>query len=198
MTAVAESSLLTVEEYLVREETADVRHEYLGGYVYAMAGGSTAHARISTDVVASFGSQLRGKPCEAFTSDLKVRVRLATHTRFYYPDAMVVCDANAGDSSFQDRPVVIVEVLSDSTRRTDEGEKREAYLTIPTLRAYLLVEQDSAAVRVYRRVGDDFVIEQHAGLDAVVPLPEVGVDLALRDVYARVDFTAAKPQVDGE
>ncbi|MGL4514022.1 MAG: Uma2 family endonuclease [Lacipirellulaceae bacterium] len=191
MTALEETTLLSVEEYLAREEEADVRHEYLGGYVYAMAGSKNSHTLISTDLLVALGLALRGKPCQPWNSDAKVRVRLPTHTRFYYPDVMVVCDPNPGSDTFHDRPVVLVEVLSDSTRRTDEFEKREAYLTIPTLKAYLLVEQDSAAVRVYRRAGDDFAVEWHAGLDSVVPLPEVGVELALRDVYARIDFTAA-------
>jgi Uma2 family endonuclease len=196
MTALRESTLLSVEEYLESEERSDVRHEYLGGYVYAMAGGSTSHVRIALAIQSLLYAKLSGKSCEAFNSDMKVRVRMPTHTRLYYPDAIVVCEPNTKNGTFQDLPTVVVEVLSDSTRRTDEGEKREAYLTIPTLKAYLLVEQDSAAVRVYRRVGDEFVIEQYAGLDAAVPLAEVGVELPLRDVYARVDFTAAKQEAD--
>jgi Uma2 family endonuclease len=196
MTALAASPLLTVEEYLAREEQSDVRHEYLGGYVYAMAGGSAPHVRIALAVQSLLFARLAGSRCEAFNSDMKVRVRMPTHTRLYYPDVMVVCQPNTKNGAFQDLPSVIVEVLSDSTRRVDEGEKREAYLTIPTLQAYLMFEQDSAAVRVYRRAGDDFAIEQYVGLDAVVPLPEFGAELALRDVYARVDFTAAKREAD--
>jgi Uma2 family endonuclease len=188
MTALEQTALLSVEEYLAREEDAEVRHEYLGGYVYAMAGGTTSHARIALAIQSVLHTRLAGKSCEAFNSDMKVRVRMPTHTRLYYPDAMVVCEPNTRDDTFQDLPTVLVEVLSDSTRRTDEGEKREAYLTIPTLKVYLLVEQDSAAVRVYRRVGDEFAMEQYAGLDASVPISEVGVELALRDVYSRVTF----------
>ena len=90
----------------------------------------------------AISGQLRGKRCRALNSDAKVRVRLSTHTRFYYPDGMVVCQPNPPSDSFQDHPVVITEVLSDTTRRTDEGEKKDAYLTIPTLTAYMVVETD--------------------------------------------------------
>ena len=85
---------------------------------------------------------------------MKVRVQMKSHTRFYYPDATVVCDPAPPQQTWQDRPVVIVEVASESTRRVDEGEKREAYLTIPSLAVYLLVETDRPRVVAYRRVAE--------------------------------------------
>ena len=95
--------------------------------------------------------QLRGKTCQPFNSDTKVRIVFPDHTRFYYPDAMVVCHPNPASDHFQDLPVVVIEVLSDSTRRADLGEKRDAYLTIPSLQVLLFVESDAAAVTVHRR-----------------------------------------------
>ena len=111
------------------------------------------------------------------------------HVRFYYPDALVVCHPNPDDDHFQDHPVVIVEVLSESTRRTDLGEKRAAYLTIPSLKVLLLVETDEPRVTLHRRKADGgFHIEHHLGLEAVVPLPEISATLPLAELYERVAF----------
>src|SRR5690349_7410149 len=138
MTAAKQIELIAVEDYLASELTSPVKHEYAGGYVYAMAGARNVHNTIAGAFFGALYARLRGRPSQPFNSDTKVRVRMPTHTRFYYPDGMVVCERNSGDDSFQDRPVVIAEVISEATRRTDEGEKRDAYLTIPTLSLYLL------------------------------------------------------------
>ncbi len=123
---------------------------------------------------------------------MKVRIPLSTHTRFYYPDGMIVCDPNSPDETFQDRPVVIAEVISESTRRIDEGEKREAYLTIPTLMAYLVIETDRPRVVVHRRTEPGFVAEGYEGVDAIIPLDAVDAELRLADLYERSGFEAAK------
>lgn len=190
MTAAKQLELISVEAYLAGELTSDIKHEYSGGYVYAMAGAKTVHNRVATNAVVALGSQLRGKPCEPFNSDMKVKVPFPSHTRFYYPDAMVVCDAGDPEATFQERPVVVVEVLSGSTRRIDEGEKREAYQTIPTLDYYLRIETDSARVVVDRRTDNGFVTEVYEGLDAVVELPGIEAELPLAEVYQRVEFEA--------
>src|SRR5205085_611584 len=117
--------------------------------------------------------RLKGQRCRPFNSDTKIRVRLPSHTRFYYPEASVICRPNPQTESFQDEPVVLFEVLSKSTRRIDEGEKKDAYLTIPALAVYALVEQETALVVAYRRTEQGFVREVHEGLDAVLPLPEI-------------------------
>lgn len=188
MTAAKELRLLTVEEYLAAELKSDVRHEYLGGYLYAMAGGKNAHQAIASNFIISLGGQLRGNPCQTYNSDTKLRIQSASHTRFYYPDGSVVCDANDPADTFQDKPIVIAEVLSESTRRNDEGEKREAYLTIPSLQVYLLIEQDKPQVVVYRRADQGFTTELYEGLDAVIPLSEVEAELALAELYERIEF----------
>ena len=122
---------------------------------------------------------------------MKLRVQFPTHTRFYYPDGMVVCDPNGPDDAYQDRPVVVFEVLSDATRRIDEGEKRDAYLTIPTLAAYLLIETDCPRVAVHRRTDQGFVLEAYDGADAVIPLPAIDAELPLAELYERVEFGAS-------
>lgn len=190
--------MISVDNYLARELESDVRHEYLAGRVYAMAGGRTVHNRVAGAFFGAMYAQLRGKPCEPFNSDMKVRVRFPTHTRFYYPDAMVVCEPNPPNAPYQDRPAVIAEVISASTRRIDEGEKQEAYLTIPSLTAYLLIETDSPRVVVLRRteMKAEFVAEAYEGLAAIIPLQEIGAELRLVDLYARVEFGAVEPEPD--
>jgi Uma2 family endonuclease len=192
MTALRRTASLSIEDYLASEERSEIKHEYLGGAVHAMAGGTADHAAISANAIGSLFSQLRGKPCRIFTSDLKVRIDLSEHTRFYYPDVQVVCDSSAGDTRYQDRPVVVIEVLSESTRRTDLGEKKDAYLAIPSLKVLLLVESDLAYVLVYRRRPEGgFATEVREGVEAGIPLPEIEASLPLADLYERVVFPPA-------
>lgn len=189
MTALKQPISITIEDYLAGEEVSEVKHEYLAGTVHAMAGATIRHNNIAGNSFAFLHGQLRGKSCQPYNSDTKVRIELPDHTRFYYPDAMVVCLTNPENDHFQDRPVVIIEVLSESTRRADLGEKRDAYLTIPSLKVLLFVESDSPAVTVYRRKpGGGFASELHTGLESTVPLPEIEAALPLAELYERVKF----------
>jgi Uma2 family endonuclease len=188
MTAVKKLNLVSVEDYLAGELVSRVKHEYLAGVVYAMAGARNAHAIIAMNVTSSLHASLRGRPCQPFGSDTKIRVQLPTHVRFYYPDASVVCQQNSQSDTYQDHPVAIFEVLSRSTRRIDEGEKKDAYLTIPSLCVYALIEQETAAVVVHRRTEHGFVREVHEGQRAIIPLPEIEAELPLADIYDRVEF----------
>ncbi|MBI3926082.1 MAG: Uma2 family endonuclease [Armatimonadetes bacterium] len=153
-----------------------------------MAGARNTHNLIATNVLIAAGRRLRGRRCRAFNSDTKIRLRLPTHVRFYYPDLSVVCRTNPPNDSFQDEPAVIVEVLSRGTRRVDEGEKRDAYLTIPSLAVYLLVEQETAAVVAFRRTEQGFVREVYQGFEAVLPLPEIEIELPLAEIYEAVEL----------
>jgi Uma2 family endonuclease len=188
-------NLVSVEDYLAGELVSPVKHEYLGGVVYAMAGARNAHNLIATNTLGTLHARLRGKPCRPYNSDTKIRVRLPTEVRFYYPDASVICRPNPQTDTFQDDPAVLVEVLSRRTRRIDEGEKRDAYLTIPSLSVYVLIEQDTPAVVALRRTEGGFVREVYQGLDAVLPLGEIGVDLPLAEIYETVEF-APEPEED--
>ena len=179
---------ISVRDYLAGERTANHKHEYVEGFVYAMGGGTNAHNRIATNGTGMLYAQLRGKPCQVFNSDTKIRVRLAKGTRFYYPDPSVICRPNPPGDTYQDAPVVIVEVISESTRRTDEFEKRDAYLSIDSLSVYLLVEQSAFASIVHRRTGSGFERETYLGQEAVVPLPEIGCNLPLAELYDNVEF----------
>lgn len=192
MTALRKTATVSIEDYLAGEEDSEIKHEYLGGAVHAMAGGTADHAAISANAIGSLFAQLRGKPCRTFTSDLKVRIDLPEHTRFYYPDVQIVCHPGAGDDRYQDRPTVVIEVLSESTRRTDLGEKKDAYLAIPSLKVLLLAESDLPYVLVYRRrPAGGFATEIYDAVDAVIPLPEIEASLPLADLYQRITFPPA-------
>lgn len=189
MSAIPKKNIFTVEEYLAGESGASIRHEYLAGTVHAMSGGNNQHNAIAVSALIHLGQELRGKPCQPFNSDTKIRINLPDQTRFYYPDAMVVCKSNSLEDHYQEQPVVIVEVLSPSTCRIDTTEKTEAYLRIASLQVLLLVEANFPQVTVYRRDAyGKFVQSGVEGLDAVIPLPEIGADLPLAVLYERVTF----------
>jgi Uma2 family endonuclease len=197
MSAARKLNLVSVEDYLGGELVSPIKHEYLGGVVYAMAGARNAHTVIASSTLIAVGSRLRGGRCRALNSDTKIRVRLATHIRFYYPDVSVICRPNPPTDSFQDEPAVLFEVLSRRTRRIDEGEKKDAYQTIPSLSVYVLIEQETAAVIAFRRTETGFVREVYEGLDAVLPLGEIGIELPLAEVYEAVEF-APEAENDGD
>jgi Uma2 family endonuclease len=176
--------------------SSPIKHEYLGGAVYRRADERNLHNIVACNVLGFLHARLRGLPCRVWNSDTKVRIRLSTHVRFYYPDASVICRPNPQADSFQDEPAVVVEVLSRRTRRIDEGEKKEAYLTIPSLSVYVLVEQETAAVVAFRRTANGFVREVHQGADAVLPLGEIGVALPLAEIYESVEFAPERGEED--
>jgi Uma2 family endonuclease len=188
MGAMEKFDLVGVEDYLAGELVSTVKHEYLGGVVHAMAGGRNRHNAIASNILVALGKRLSGRKCRAYNSDTKIRLRLPAQVRFYYPDVSVVCRSNPPGDTFQDQPNVIVEVISEKTRRTDEGEKKDAYLRIPSLDAYLIVEQEDAAIIVYRRAAQGFEREVHTGMDAVIPLPTIEAELPLAEAYEAVEF----------
>jgi len=191
MTAVRKPNSITLADYLAGEEISGVKHEYLGGTVHAMAGATNRHHGIAGNSFALLHGQLRGKPCQPFNSDTKIRIEFPDHIRLYYPDAMVVCHPNPPTDHFQDQPVVIIEVLSESTRRADLGEKRDAYLTIQSLKVLLLVASDAPVVTVYRRKSEGgFALEYYTALDDTITLPEIDAALPLAELYERVEFAA--------
>ncbi len=124
-----------------------------------------------------------------WNSDTKVRVQTNGTTYLYYSDVSVVCDPNPDNDTFHDRPILVAEVLSPGTRRQDEGEKRMIYSHLPSMKLYLLLEQDECKVSVYRRVGDGFDPKVYRGPDAVVPLPELAIELPLEPLYRAVTKT---------
>jgi Uma2 family endonuclease len=191
MTALKQPDFISIADYLAGEEISDVKHEYLGGTVHAMAGATNQHNTISLNCLAFLVLRLRGKRCQPFNSDTKVRIEFPDHTRFYYPDAMVVCEQNPGTDHFQNQPVVIIEVLSDSTRRADLVEKRDAYFTLPSLKVLIFVEPEISSVTLHRAKAEGgFAVEYHSGMDAIIPLPEIEAALPLAEIYERVAISS--------
>ena len=189
MSSVQRPEPISVKDYLAGEVASGTKHEYVGGVVYAMAGASNAHNLLASNALGSLHALLRGSDCRAYNSDTKIRVRMAAQVRFYYPDASVICRPNPLTDSFQDEPAIIVEVTSHATRRIDEGEKRDAYLTIPSLVAYVLVDQSSPTIVVHRRTEQGFVPESYSGLDAIIHLPELQITISLAEIYDGFNFS---------
>jgi len=179
---------VSVADYLAGEAVARRKHEYVNGQIYAMAGGRYAHNLIASNVLTELGSRLKGTPCRALNSDSKVRIQTAAGVSFYYPDASVVCGENIRTDEFQDAPGIVVEVLSQSTRRIDEGEKLQAYMKLPSLQVCILLEQDFPTAVVHRRCDSGSQREILQRLDAVIELPTINVQLPLAAIYAEVKF----------
>ena len=183
----------TPDEYLALEATAAQKSEYHQGVIYAMAGASANHNRIAGGMYALLRSGLRGRNCEAFTSDMRLLV--AASGLYTYPDGLVVCGGPhfaPGRDDTITNPVLICEVLSPSTQDYDRGRKFEMVRTIPTLRDYVLPHQDRAFIEYYHKHEDGrWILSELASVDATLVLHSIGLDLALRDIYAGVDWLAA-------
>ena len=181
---------ITAADYLALERQADAKSEYLNGSIYAMSGASRSHNRITVNLTAALHAQLKRKPCEPFTGDLRVKV---SSTGLYtYPDVVVVC----GEPRFEDQhvdtllnPTVIIEVLSDSTEAYDRGEKFAHYRALESLTDYLLVAQDQPRIEHFRRQPDgQWLYSAADGLDSQVTIANIGCVLQLAEVYERVAF----------
>lgn len=189
MSSAEKADFISVEAYLELEQSAPTKSEYVDGWIRAMTGASNRHSIVAINTLVALAIQLKGKPCQPFGTDTKVRIQRGGSTWFYYPDVSVVCEENSQLDSFQQRPVLVVEVLSKSTRATDLDEKLSNYLTLPSLLACLLLEQALPRAILLRRSGSGFLREIHEGLDQVIGLPEIGCHLKLAEVYDRVDFS---------
>jgi Uma2 family endonuclease len=186
MTALLQrDELLTPEEYLASEVLSPQKREYLAGVVYAMAGAALQHNRIASNLLLAFGSRLRGGRCEPFGSDMKVRMRRPGADFFYYPDLSIACDPIPPEQHWYETPVLVVEIASASSERTDHGEKRLNYLQIATLGAFVILEQESVAATVWRRVGKEWSYEVLRGKEAVLELPFLDCTVPLAELYER-------------
>jgi Uma2 family endonuclease len=172
---------ISEDEYLQGELISDIKHEYIDGHVYAMAGASKNHERITGNFFSEFRSMLRSTPCEPFASDLKVK----TARGFFYPDVMVVCKDTSTNEYYAETPVIIVEVLSKSTRRLDETTKRTAYQAISTLQEYVLIEQDFVDVEICRR--SQGWVSEHYFMGDTITFESVGLVLPVEEIYYRVE-----------
>lgn len=172
---------MTEAEYLASELTADIKHEYIDGYIVAMTGASNNHTRLALNIASEFRIHLKGKPCEAFMTDTKVKVG----KNYFYPDVVVDCSKPDGQGYLAQSPEIIVEVLSKSTQKTDLTTKLLQYINLPTLKEYVLVEQDMVRVQVLRKT-NHWQSEFYFLGDTVV-FEAIGLTLAVEDIYDRVD-----------
>jgi Uma2 family endonuclease len=178
---------ISVEDYLSGEPHAEIKHEYIDGQVYAMAGASERHNRIALNIAIQLRSTSRGTPCGVFMSDMKFKH--ATFNIVYYPDVMLVCDTSDNDAYVKQRPCLIAEVLSPSTATIDRREKWHTYRNTPSLRYYLLVNPDAPIVEIYSRAQDDGWLRSTLEADDVLSIdcPPINTSLTLHDIYEDVD-----------
>lgn len=182
---------LSWKDYLVREAGSEVRHEFVNGQLYAMAGASRNHNRITLNVASELRQALEGRPCEPFMSDMKLHIRVGADEIGYYPDVVVCCDPSDKDQQVVENPTVIFEVLSKSTQRIDTREKLLAYQAVPALAVYVILHQDCVRAVVHRRA-NHWWPEILEGEETVLFLDEVGVRLPLGRLYHRVVWEAVE------
>jgi Uma2 family endonuclease len=181
---------LTVEEYLAIERQAPHKSEYFDGEMFAMAGASRRHNLIALNIGAELRAQLQQRPCEVYTSDMRVKI---SRTGLYtYPDVVVVCDEPRFEDTDVDtllNPIVLVEVLSPSTADYDRGGKFEHCRTLPSLQAYLLIAQERCHVVHYTRQQDNtWLLVETDDIQDCIHIPSIRCDLLLSEVYAKVQL----------
>ena len=182
---------LTSEEYLEFERKSEEKHEYFDGEIFAMSGAKRNHNKIVANLSGLIWQHLKGKDCEFYPTDMRVFVPAAE--LYTYPDLVVVC----GEPRFQDdvfdtllNPVLLVEVLSDSTESYDRGKKFQHCRSIESLQEYVLVAQDEARIEKYVRHGDGFwLLSEAVGTDAEIEFSSIECRIALREVYDKINFS---------
>ena len=177
---------ISVAEYLEGEKVSAVKHEYIDGNVYAMAGTSDNHARISGNTFTALSIHLRDSPCEPFASELKVRVAINI---FYYPDILVSCEENPENPYFRNNPVLIIEITSPSTERIDDQEKLLAYQRIQSVQEYVVIDQNRINIELHHRQTDATWITYHFDeTDDEIEFQSVGLTMPISEIYRRVRF----------
>jgi Uma2 family endonuclease len=183
----------TLDDYFSMQRGTDLKLEYFKGEIFAMSGGTLGHNKISRNVLNFASAALDGSSCDALGSDMRVSTPSGLYT---YPDVSIICGQEFSDTvETLSNAIVIVEVLSDSTRNYDRGDKFKLYRSIPTLRHYLLIEQSFVNVE-HRRIEKDgsWSHEIFESLDQIVHLSDVGIDLPVARIYKGVEVAAARPQ----
>ena len=190
MSALPEKKKYTPAEYLASEEKAETRNEYWNGEIVAMAGGSLNHIQITSNVSRFIGNRI-AESCSSLPTDIKVWIK--TLNKFYYPDVTVFCDEPKFYQKRNDtiiNPILIVEVLSKSTEAVDRGEKFFAYQTLESFREYVLISQERAVVEHFvKQVDRSWRYLAVIGLESVVKFESVNVEISLKEIYGRVEFS---------
>ncbi|MEB3225181.1 MAG: Uma2 family endonuclease [Synechococcus sp.] len=188
MVALTFDQYLTPEEYLELERNSELKHEYMYGEVYAIAGATRAHNTLSLNLAIALRNHLGDSSCRTYIADVKVL--LSEGKKFFYPDLVVSCDDDDDLSlSYVTQPKVIIEILSESTEGFDRGDKFKFYRTIPSLQEYILVSTSQYSVDCFRRGERDlWILESYQGQDSVLELQSLNIKISLADIYATVDL----------
>lgn len=181
MTIATKYNFISEQDYLAGELQSDVRHEYIDGEVYAMAGAHKDHNRIAGEVFRMLANHLQDNPCEPYASDMKVKVG----KNFFYPDVMVDCSGKEEDY-YTEFPTIIVEVLSKSTRQHDKTFKRQAYFQIPSLQEYILIEQDFVEIERWYKTQDNHWEQSVHYLGDDITFASLNLTVTVEDIYRRV------------
>ena len=176
---------ISADEYLNGEQSSDIRHEFDNGYVVAMVGASRTHNLITLSLASSIRQKLKGTPCRTYASDMKVRIQSNENDLFYYPDVMVSCDPSPSSEYYEEKPTLIIEVLSPTTETRDKLEKLAAYTRIPSLKEYFTVAQDRVEVRRYTIEKGAVVVTQYQDGD-VVEFSSIDLSMSIKDIYEDV------------
>lgn len=178
----------TVEEYLAYEEETHMRYEYIDGEIYAMAGGSDKHSIIKANCTVEVGVQLRGKSCRLYDSDMKVKI---SDIKYVYPDFSVVC----GQAKFSDdthtmllNPTFVLEVVSPSSEQYDKVVKLEYYRSLPSVQAYLILDQERVFAQLSTRQDNGWLLREFTDLESTVPLEVINPQLNLAEAYRDIEF----------
>ena len=177
---------MTVDQFLVWEERQELRYEFDGFQPVAMTGGTAAHAAIQRNLIYALTGRLQDSPCQPYGSELKVRVA----DRIRYPEAFVVCTPVPPRAKVVTDPVVVFEVVSESSVTTDFLTENAEYRATPSVQRCVVLQQTKAAAAVFTRKGDDWVADLLAGDDAALRMPEIGIEIPLSEIYRRVEFEA--------
>lgn len=180
---------ITPAEYLSAERGAEYKSEYINGQVYALAGASRVHNLIAGNVFGELRAQLRGRPCEVYVNEMRVKVH--STGMYTYPDVVGLCETPRFEDDEVDtllNPAVIIEVLSPSTESYDRGGKFAHYRRLDSLREYVLIAQDVRRIDHFRRDGDAWVLTEVSGPGSALVIATLGCTLDLADIYDRVEF----------
>ncbi len=176
-------TFVSVVEYLHDEELSAVKHEYINGTVHAMAGGTVGHGEMGKRIVVALSNLLQGKPHRPHNSDIAVHLSQNRDERYYYPDASVTCGPLDLSARALENPVVIFEVLSPTTARFDQSEKKDAYLACESIQHYVIVDPERVNVVIYSREADGWKMTAYDELTDALALTAVEVTLSLAEIY---------------
>lgn len=185
----ARKQIFTPAEYLALEQVTAYKNEYYNGEIFALSSGTPDHSLIAVNCAATLHQLIAAKPCRVFNSDMRLHIQRSG--LYTYPDVLVVCGKIQYAEQRKDtltNPIVLVEVLSESTRDYDRGKKFNFYKQIPSLQEYVLVESEHINVQVYRRAGELWAVEMFDELEASIQLASIECGIALAQIYAKVSW----------